>query len=83
MISLTPFLTFAQTARHGTFARAARDPGLAPPTVAKSVARLEAQLGVRLVHGTTRQGSLMPDRDQRYLRCERVLAEVEDLPAAV
>lgn len=82
MISLQPFLAFAETARHGSFARAARDLGLAPSTVAKSVARLEAQLGVRLFHRTTRQVSLTPDGDQLYLRCERVLAEVEDLQAA-
>jgi LysR family transcriptional regulator, regulator for bpeEF and oprC len=82
MISLQPFLAFAETARHGSFARAARDLGLAPSTVAKSVARLEAQLGVRLFHRTTRQVSLTPDGDQLYLRCERVLAEVEDLQTA-
>jgi DNA-binding transcriptional LysR family regulator len=78
---LQQFLAFAQTARCGSFAAAARDLGQAPSTLAKSVARLEAQLGVKLFHRTTRQVSLTPDGERLFRRCERVLAEVEDLQA--
>jgi DNA-binding transcriptional LysR family regulator len=78
---LQQFLAFAQTARRGSFAAAARDLGQAPSTLAKSVGRLEAQLGVKLFHRTTRQVSLTPDGERLYRRCERVLAEVEDLQA--
>jgi DNA-binding transcriptional LysR family regulator len=78
---LQQFLAFAQTARCGSFAAAARDLGQAPSTLAKSVARLEAQLGVKLFHRTTRQVSLTPDGERLFRRCERVLAEVEDLRA--
>jgi DNA-binding transcriptional LysR family regulator len=78
---LQQFLAFAQTARCGSFAAAARDLGQSPSTLAKSVARLEAQLGVKLFHRTTRQVSLTPDGERLYRRCERVLAEVEDLQA--
>ena len=81
MSGLQQFLAFAQTARRGSFAAAARDLGQAPSTLAKSVARLEAQLGVKLFHRTTRQVSLTPDGERLYRRCERVLAEVEDLQA--
>lgn len=81
MSGLPQFLAFAQTARCGSFAAAARDLGQAPSTLAKSVARLEAQLGVKLFHRTTRQVSLTPDGERLYRRCERVLAEVEDLQA--
>jgi DNA-binding transcriptional LysR family regulator len=81
MSGLQQFLAFAQTARRGSFAGAARDLGQAPSTLAKSVARLEAQLGVKLFHRTTRQVSLTPDGERLYRRCERVLAEVEDLQA--
>jgi DNA-binding transcriptional LysR family regulator len=81
MSGLQQFLAFAQTARCGSFAAAARDLGQAPSTLAKSVARLEAQLGVKLFHRTTRQVSLTPDGERLYRRCERVLAEVEDLQA--
>jgi DNA-binding transcriptional LysR family regulator len=75
------FFAFAQTARRGSFAQAARDLGSSPSTVAKSVARLEAELGVKLFHRTTRQVSLTPDGERLYRRAERVLAEVEDLQA--
>ena len=81
MSGLQQYLAFAQTARRGSFAAAARDLGNAPSTLAKSVARLEAQLGVKLFHRTTRQVSLTPDGERLFRRCERVLAEVEDLQA--
>jgi len=81
MQGLQQFLAFAQTARRGSFAAAARDLGQAPSTLAKSVARLELQLGVKLFHRTTRQVSLTPDGDRLYQRCQRVLAEIEELHA--
>lgn len=81
MSGLQQLLAFAQTARRGSFAAAARDLGNSPSTLAKGVARLEAQLGVKLFHRTTRQVSLTPDGERLYRRCERVLAEVEDLQA--
>ena len=81
MSGLSQYLAFAQTARRASFAAAARDLGQAPSTLAKSVARLEAALGVKLFHRTTRQVSLTPDGERLYRRCERVLAEVEDLQA--
>ncbi len=44
--------------------------------------RLERSLGVNLFHRTTRQVSLTPDGERLYERCQRVLAEVEDLQDA-
>ena len=79
MQGLQQLMAFAQTARRGSFAAAARDLGGAPSTVAKSVGRLEATLGVKLFHRTTRQVSLTPDGERLLRRCERVLAELEDL----
>lgn len=81
MQGLQQFLAFAQTARRGSFAAAARDLAVAPSTLAKSVARLETTLGVKLFHRTTRQVSLTPDGERLFHRCERVLAEFEDLRA--
>lgn len=81
MAGLQQFVAFAETARHGGFAAAARDQGVAPSTLAKAVARLEASLGVKLFHRTTRQVTLTPDGERLYQRCQRVLAEVEDLQA--
>lgn len=81
MSGVQQFLAFAQAARRGSFAEAARDLGSSPSTVAKSIARLEVQLGVKLFHRTTRRVSLTDDGERLYRRCERVLAEVEDLQA--
>ena len=45
------------------------------------MARLEAALGVKLFHRTTRLVRLTPDGERLYQRCQRVLSEVEDLQA--
>ena len=81
MQGLQQFVAFAETAKHGSFAAAARELGSAPSTLAKAVARLEAALGVKLFHRTTRQVSLTPDGERLFHRCQRVLAEVDDLQA--
>jgi DNA-binding transcriptional LysR family regulator len=75
------FFAFAQAARRGSFSEAARDLGSSPSTVAKSIARLEAGLGVKLFHRTTRRVTLTADGERLFRRCERLLAEVEDLQA--
>lgn len=81
MKSLQQFVAFAETAKHGSFAAAARELGGAPSTMAKAVARLEAALGVKLFHRTTRQVRLTPDGERLFKRCQRVLAEVDELEA--
>jgi DNA-binding transcriptional LysR family regulator len=81
MQGLQQFIAFAETAKHGGFAAAAREQGVAPSTLAKAVARLEATLGVKLFHRTTRQVTLTPDGERLFERCQRVLDEVEDLQA--
>lgn len=79
MHGLPGLIAFAATARHGSFAAAAREQGQAPSTLAKAVARLEAHLGLQLFHRTTRQVRLTADGERLYQRCQRVLAELEDL----
>lgn len=81
MQGLQQFIAFAETAKHGGFAAAAREQGVAPSTLAKAVARLEATLGVKLFHRTTRQVTLTPDGERLFQRCQRVLSEVEELQA--
>lgn len=81
MNSLQQIAAFTDTARHGSFAAAARETGNAPSTLAKAVGRLEQRLGVRLFHRTTRQVSLTPDGERLFDRCRRLLEEVEELQA--
>ncbi len=75
-------VSFASAARHASFAGAARELGLTPSAVAKNVARLEAQLRLRLFHRTTRQVTLSQDGEDIYARCRRILEDVESLEAA-
>jgi DNA-binding transcriptional LysR family regulator len=74
-------LAFSMTARHSSFARAARELGLTPSTLAKSVARLERQLGLRLFHRTTRKVSLTPDGQVLFERCSRIVEDIGALQA--
>ena len=78
MAGMTTLLAFAETVHHASFAGAAREMGLSASAVAKSVARLEADLGLRLLHRTTRQVSLTADGADLYERCRRI---VEDMAA--
>src|SRR5690606_13902298 len=76
---LQALLAFSETAKRGGFAAAARELSATPSTVAKAVGRLEASLGLRLFHRTTRQVSLTVDGERLFRRCQRVLAELEEL----
>jgi DNA-binding transcriptional LysR family regulator len=82
MTTLQGFLSFAETAKHESFAGAARVLELSPSAVAKSVARLESTLGVRLFHRTTRQVVLTSDGRELFQRCQRVLEEIDGLRSA-
>jgi len=82
MASLELIVSFASAARHSSFASAARELGLSPSAVAKNIARLEEQMGVRLFHRTTRQVSLSPDGEELFERCRRILEEVEAFESA-
>src|SRR5262245_27327278 len=70
--------TFAAVAELESFAAAARKLKVSAPVVTRQVAALEEQLGVRLLHRTTRKGSLS-DAGRRYLeQVRRILDDVEE-----
>ncbi len=79
MQGLAALLAFSEAAKRGGFAAAARELGTSPSTLAKSVARLEASLGLRLFHRTTRQVTLTTEGERLFQRCQRVLAEFDEL----
>lgn len=76
---LSQFVAFAAVARHLSFAGAARELGVAPSSVAKSVARLETRMNVRLFVRTTRSVQLTADGEELFRRCSDVLAQVAAL----
>jgi DNA-binding transcriptional LysR family regulator len=69
---------FAAVMREGSFSAAGRTLGLTPSAVARSVDRIEARLGVRLLLRSTR--ALTPTAEgQAYLQtARRILADLDD-----
>lgn len=79
MAGLQVYLAFIETAKHGGFAGAARELGLTPSAVAKAVARLEDDLGLRLFHRTTRQVALTGEGRELFERCRSIVDAVAAL----
>jgi DNA-binding transcriptional LysR family regulator len=67
--SLNGLVTFVTTARSGSFTEAADALGISRSAVGKAIARLEARLGVRLFHRTTRRIALTTDGEAYYASC--------------
>ncbi|MFK5980072.1 MAG: LysR family transcriptional regulator [Rhizobiaceae bacterium] len=70
---------FLEVVKHQSFAAAARSLGLTGPALSKQVQSLEDQLGVRLLHRTTRQVTLT---EEGAIYSERARKALEDLAEA-
>ena len=78
MDRLQTMAVFVGVAEEAGFAPAARRLNMSPPSVTRAVSELEARLGARLLHRTTRSVRLT-EAGERYLAdCRRILAEVEE-----
>jgi DNA-binding transcriptional LysR family regulator len=83
MDRLLSMRTFSKVVDEGSFAGAARRLSLNQAVVTRLVADLEAHLGTRLLHRTTRSLSLT-DAGERYLqRCRQILTDVDSAEEAV
>ena len=74
---LTSLAAFTKTAETGSFTNAGASLGMSAQMVAKHVVGLENQLGGRLLARTTRQQRLTELGRAYYVRCKRILAEIE------
>jgi DNA-binding transcriptional LysR family regulator len=74
-------LAFVRVAELGSFTQAAAGLGLPKASVSTSVQRLEALLGARLLHRTTRRVELTQDGRAFYERCRDLLADMDELQA--
>jgi DNA-binding transcriptional LysR family regulator len=74
--------TFVRIVDGGSLSAAARALGVTLPAVVRTLAALEAHLGVRLLNRTTRRIGLTDAGSQYYQRCRQLLAEVEEAELA-
>jgi DNA-binding transcriptional LysR family regulator len=77
MDKLRAMSTFVRIVDSGSLSAAAAALQLSGPSVVRSLAALERDVGVRLLNRTTRRSSLTDEGREYYERCRRVLAEVE------
>ncbi len=70
---------FIRVAEAASFTRAAETLALPRSSVSAAVQELEARLGTRLLHRTTRQVSLTPDGSVFLERSRHLLAEAEEM----
>lgn len=77
MESLSSMAFFVQAAETRSFSKAGRNLGVSASAVGKSICRLEAHLGVRLLHRSTRSITLTAEGALFLERCRRILCELE------
>lgn len=68
---------FVATAKVGSFTIAAQELNMTPSGVAKSVTRLEARIGLKLLHRTTRRLTLTSEGEAYLTACLRAIEELE------
>jgi DNA-binding transcriptional LysR family regulator len=74
---------FAAVADAGSFVRAAESLQVSKTAVSRLIGDLEARLGVRLLHRTTRRLSLTAEGEVFHARCKALTADVEEAEAEV
>ena len=82
MDQLIAMRAFARVVEAGGFTRAADSLDMPVATVSKQVQELEAHLGVRLLHRTTRRVTVTPEGQDYYLKATRILRDLEDIDAS-
>ena len=83
MDRLAAMRAFVAVAEEGGFTPAARRLAISPPVVTRQVAALEQHIGARLLERTTRQVRITEAGARYLIDCRRLLAELDDIEAAV
>jgi DNA-binding transcriptional LysR family regulator len=81
MLDVGALITFVTVTETGSFSTAAQQLGQTPSGVSRTVSRLEKELGMTLMHRTTRRLDLTAEGAWLLARARRVLAELEDTEA--
>ena len=82
MDRITSMRVFVRAASAGSLSAAGRHPGMSPAMATKHVNALEARLGVKLFHRTTRRLSLTEAGSDYLEACQRILPEIDEAEAA-
>lgn len=77
MDRLSGILAFVRAAESHSFVQAARLLDVTPSGIGKSISRLEADLGVRLLNRSTRHISLTDDGSVFFGHCRRILDDLD------
>lgn len=83
MKDLNNLVIFARVAETRSFSAAAEQLDMSASAVSKSVSRLEEELGIKLLHRTTRSVTPTIEGGEFLTRCRAILAEVADAESAV
>ncbi|MGJ7528705.1 LysR family transcriptional regulator [Variovorax sp. GB1P17] len=81
MDKLSGLLAFVKAAELGSFVAAGRALELSASAIGKGVARLEQQMGVRLLQRSTRRIQLTEEGRLFHERCRRILDDLDDAQA--
>ncbi|MFC5548546.1 LysR family transcriptional regulator [Massilia aerilata] len=81
MLDVGALITFVTVTETGSFSTAAQQLGQTPSGVSRTVSRLEKELGMTLMHRTTRRLDLTAEGAWLLERARRVLGELEDTEA--
>lgn len=83
MRNLNTLLVFVRVAESQSFKVAGDRLGLTASAISKSIAKLEAELGTKLLQRSTRKMALTNDGNFFYGRCRNILSEIEDAQNAL
>ena len=83
MLELADIAVLIEAVQQGSLSAAGRRLGLTPLVASRRLAALEAEVGARLVHRTTRSLSLTSEGEAFLPHAEAILAHAEDARAAV
>lgn len=83
MIDVDAMLTFVAVIDTGSFSAAAERLGQTPSGVSRTISRLESQLGMTLMHRTTRRQDLTEEGAWMLARARKVIAELDETEAGI
>lgn len=82
-VDLNDVRVFTEVVHRASFTAAGKRLGMPPSTVSRRVARLEAELGFKLLHRTTRSVGLTDAGRIYYERTAKIVHDIEDAARAV